>query len=114
MAALSPSPLAREGMQGGSKLPPSETPLLARDIGGAFGASLRAGARRLEGREDAPARAGEAHSYAPGLPREGGGTAIVIRRQGIDVLAIDRMALAVRRSGPGFLGRAFTAAEIDY
>jgi hydroxyethylthiazole kinase-like uncharacterized protein yjeF len=38
----------------------------------------------------------------------------VIRRQGIDVLAIDRMALAVRRSGPGFLGRAFTAAEIDY
>jgi hydroxyethylthiazole kinase-like uncharacterized protein yjeF len=38
----------------------------------------------------------------------------MIRRHGIDVLAIDRMAIAVRRSGPGFLGRAFTAAEIDY
>ena len=38
----------------------------------------------------------------------------MIRRQGIDVLAIERMALAVRRSGPGFLDRAFTAAELEY
>jgi len=38
----------------------------------------------------------------------------MIRRQGIDVLAVDRMARAVRRSGPGFLGRAFTPAEVAY
>ena len=38
----------------------------------------------------------------------------MIRRQGIDVLAIERMALAVRRSGEGFLGRTFTAAELAY
>lgn len=38
----------------------------------------------------------------------------MIRRQGIDVLAIERMELAVRRSGPGFLDRAFTAAELAY
>src|SRR6266545_1624306 len=29
-------------MQGGSKLPPSGTPHLVRDVGGAFGAALRA------------------------------------------------------------------------
>jgi hydroxyethylthiazole kinase-like uncharacterized protein yjeF len=38
----------------------------------------------------------------------------MIRRQGIDVLAIERMELAVRRSGHGFLARAFTAAELAY
>jgi ADP-dependent NAD(P)H-hydrate dehydratase / NAD(P)H-hydrate epimerase len=38
----------------------------------------------------------------------------MIRRQGIDVLAIERMDLAVRRSGPGFLARTFTAAELEY
>src|SRR5437588_1981236 len=50
-------------MQGGSKLPPSETPLLVRDIGGASGASLRAWARRPWSREDGLTRTGEAHSY---------------------------------------------------
>jgi hydroxyethylthiazole kinase-like uncharacterized protein yjeF len=38
----------------------------------------------------------------------------MIRRQGIDVLAIDRMERAVRRSGDGFLAKTFTAAEIAY
>jgi hydroxyethylthiazole kinase-like uncharacterized protein yjeF len=38
----------------------------------------------------------------------------VIRRHGIDVLAVDRMERAVARSGSGFLARAFTPAELDY
>src|SRR5256885_3231714 len=38
----------------------------------------------------------------------------MIRRHGIDVLAIERMERAVRRSGPGFLGKTFTAGELDY
>jgi len=38
----------------------------------------------------------------------------MIRRQGIDVLAIERMERAVGRSGAGFLARAFTAAELAY
>jgi hydroxyethylthiazole kinase-like uncharacterized protein yjeF len=38
----------------------------------------------------------------------------VIRRQGIDVLAIERMARAVRRSGAGFLAKAFTPGELAY
>jgi hydroxyethylthiazole kinase-like uncharacterized protein yjeF len=38
----------------------------------------------------------------------------MIRRQGIDVLAIERIERAVERSGPGFLARAFTAAELIY
>jgi hydroxyethylthiazole kinase-like uncharacterized protein yjeF len=38
----------------------------------------------------------------------------LIRRQGIDVLAIERMELAVDRSGDGFLARAFTPAELAY
>jgi NAD(P)H-hydrate epimerase len=38
----------------------------------------------------------------------------MIRRQGIDVLAIERMERAVERWGPGFLARAFTAAELEY
>jgi hydroxyethylthiazole kinase-like uncharacterized protein yjeF len=38
----------------------------------------------------------------------------LIRRQGIDVLAIERMAMAVRRSGPGFLAKTFTPAELAY
>jgi hydroxyethylthiazole kinase-like uncharacterized protein yjeF len=38
----------------------------------------------------------------------------MIQRQGIDVLAIERMDLAVRRSGPGFLARAFTPAELAF
>jgi hydroxyethylthiazole kinase-like uncharacterized protein yjeF len=35
-------------------------------------------------------------------------------RIGIDVLGIERMATAVRRSGPGFLARAFTPTELGY
>jgi len=54
-------------MQGGSKLPPSETPLSIRDMGGAFGASLRVCARRRETREDGLNRSGEAHFSAPRL-----------------------------------------------
>jgi hydroxyethylthiazole kinase-like uncharacterized protein yjeF len=38
----------------------------------------------------------------------------VIRRIGVDTCGVERMALAVRRSGPGFLRRAFTAAELEY
>ncbi len=37
-----------------------------------------------------------------------------MQRIGVDVLAIERMALAVRRSGEGFLRKSFTAAEIAY
>jgi ADP-dependent NAD(P)H-hydrate dehydratase / NAD(P)H-hydrate epimerase len=33
---------------------------------------------------------------------------------GIDAVGIDRIALAVRRSGAGFLKRAYTEAELDY
>src|SRR5215831_2184211 len=53
-----------------------------------------------------------AASYRHSLPAR---TAqAMIRRQGIDVLAIERMERAVRRSGDGFLARTFTAAEIAY
>ena len=38
----------------------------------------------------------------------------MIRRQGIDVLAIERMERAVRRSGDGFLAKTFTGDEIAY
>ncbi|HEX6548354.1 MAG TPA: NAD(P)H-hydrate dehydratase [Candidatus Dormibacteraeota bacterium] len=37
-----------------------------------------------------------------------------MRRIGVDVLGIERMATAVRRSGDGFLHKAFTPAEIEY
>src|SRR5262249_32360636 len=38
----------------------------------------------------------------------------MIRRQGIDVLAVERMDRAMRRSGQRFLARAFAAAELGY
>jgi hydroxyethylthiazole kinase-like uncharacterized protein yjeF len=38
----------------------------------------------------------------------------MIRRHGIDVLAIERMERALRRSGPRFLARTFTPAELAY
>src|SRR5215831_9801033 len=38
----------------------------------------------------------------------------MIRRQGIDVLAVERMDRAMRRSGQRFLARAFTPAELAY
>src|SRR5207302_5527125 len=33
---------------------------------------------------------------------------------GIDAVGVDRLALAVRRSGDGFLRKAYTQAELDY
>jgi NAD(P)H-hydrate epimerase len=38
----------------------------------------------------------------------------VIRRIGVDTCGVERMAIAVRRSGERFLRRAFTDAELDY
>jgi hydroxyethylthiazole kinase-like uncharacterized protein yjeF len=37
-----------------------------------------------------------------------------VQRIGVDAVSVDRIALAVRRSGPGFLTRVYTAAEIAY
>lgn len=37
-----------------------------------------------------------------------------MQRIGVDVLGIERMATAIRRSGDGFLQKSFTAAEIAY
>jgi hydroxyethylthiazole kinase-like uncharacterized protein yjeF len=39
---------------------------------------------------------------------------VAVQRFGVDVLGIERMALAVRRSGDGFLTRSFTEAELAY
>ncbi len=38
----------------------------------------------------------------------------MIRRVGVDTCGIERMATAMRRSGDGFLRRAFTPAELAY
>ncbi len=120
-AATTPSPLAGEGMQGGSKLPPSETPLLARDIGGAFGASLRVWARRLEGRDDGPTRSGEAHSYAPRLLRpsvlagegRGGGWARAgAGGEGDRAVGLEAARLAIRARGVEPLGAGPVVAEL--
>ena len=37
-----------------------------------------------------------------------------MQRIGVDAVSVDRIALAVRRSGPGFLTRAYTPAELAY
>jgi hydroxyethylthiazole kinase-like uncharacterized protein yjeF len=37
-----------------------------------------------------------------------------VQRIGVDAVSVDRIALAVRRSGRGFLTRVYTAAEIAY
>ena len=37
-----------------------------------------------------------------------------MQRIGVDAIGVDRLALALRRSGPGFLKKAYTQAEIDY
>lgn len=36
-----------------------------------------------------------------------------MRKLGIDAVGVERLAVAIRRSGPGFLNKAFTQAEID-
>ncbi|MBO0685603.1 MAG: 4'-phosphopantetheinyl transferase superfamily protein, partial [Candidatus Dormibacteraeota bacterium] len=38
----------------------------------------------------------------------------MIRRIGVDTCGVERMALAVRRSGTAFLRKAFTEAELEY
>ena len=38
----------------------------------------------------------------------------MIRRIGVDTCGVERMGVAVRRSGEGFLRRAFTPAELEY
>ena len=37
-----------------------------------------------------------------------------MQRIGVDAVSVDRIALAVRRSGPGFLGTVYTPAELAY
>src|SRR5580765_5648778 len=37
-----------------------------------------------------------------------------MQRIGVDAVSVDRVALAVRRSGPGFLNKVYTPAEVAY
>jgi hydroxyethylthiazole kinase-like uncharacterized protein yjeF len=37
-----------------------------------------------------------------------------MQRIGVDAVSVDRIALAVRRSGPGFLAKVYTPAEVAY
>jgi NAD(P)H-hydrate epimerase len=37
-----------------------------------------------------------------------------VQRIGVDAVSVDRVALAVRRSGPGFLNKVYTPAEVAY
>jgi len=37
-----------------------------------------------------------------------------VQRIGVDAVSVDRIALAVKRSGPGFLKKVYTAAEVAY
>ena len=37
-----------------------------------------------------------------------------MQRIGVDAVSVDRIALAVRRSGPGFLSKVYTAGELAY
>jgi hydroxyethylthiazole kinase-like uncharacterized protein yjeF len=37
-----------------------------------------------------------------------------VQRIGVDAVSVDRVALAVRRSGPGFLRKVYTPAEVAY
>jgi hydroxyethylthiazole kinase-like uncharacterized protein yjeF len=37
-----------------------------------------------------------------------------VQRIGVDAVSVDRIALAVRRSGPGFLNKVYTTAELKY
>jgi hydroxyethylthiazole kinase-like uncharacterized protein yjeF len=49
-----------------------------------------------------------------GSPLAGSFPPPMIRRVGVDAVSVERIAVAVRRSGNGFLARSFTAAELDY
>src|SRR3979490_2342551 len=37
-----------------------------------------------------------------------------MQRIGVDAVSVDRIALAVKRSGPGFLRKVYTPAEVAY
>jgi len=37
-----------------------------------------------------------------------------MQRIGVDAVSVDRIALAVKRSGPGFLNKVYTPAELVY
>jgi hydroxyethylthiazole kinase-like uncharacterized protein yjeF len=37
-----------------------------------------------------------------------------MQRIGVDAVSVDRIALAIKRSGPGFLKKVYTPAEVDY
>src|ERR1700680_2850752 len=37
-----------------------------------------------------------------------------MQRIGVDAVSVDRIALAIRRSGPGFLKKVYTPAEVTY
>src|SRR3954471_4615235 len=39
---------------------------------------------------------------------------VSMQRIGVDAVSVDRIALAVKRSGPGFLRKVYTAAELAY
>jgi hydroxyethylthiazole kinase-like uncharacterized protein yjeF len=39
---------------------------------------------------------------------------VIVQRIGVDAVSVDRLALAVRRSGPGFLNKVYTPAEQAY
>ena len=41
-------------------------------------------------------------------------TMSAMQRIGVDAVSVDRIALAVRRSGPGFLAKVYTPAELTY
>jgi hydroxyethylthiazole kinase-like uncharacterized protein yjeF len=39
---------------------------------------------------------------------------VTVQRIGVDAVSVDRIALAVKRSGPGFLKKVYTQAELEY
>src|SRR5467141_1157798 len=42
------------------------------------------------------------------------GTMVSVQRIGVDAVSVDRIALAVKRSGPGFLDKVYTPSELAY
>jgi NAD(P)H-hydrate epimerase len=39
---------------------------------------------------------------------------VTVQRIGVDAVSVDRIALAIKRSGPGFLNKVYTPAEVAY